>query len=217
MSHPAPRPLRAAAPASPLAGRLGVPGDKSISHRALMFGALAVGTTEITGLLEGEDVMRTAAAMRALGAEVERLGPGAWRVSGRGVGGLVEPADVLDMGNSGTAARLLLGLLAGHPVFAVMTGDASLRRRPMKRVTDPLSATGAAVLDPRGRAPAARGARRDRSAAARLHAAGRLRAGEKRLPAGRALRARHHPGGRTRTRRATTPRTCCAISAPRSR
>lgn len=143
MSHPDPRPLRAAAPGRPLTGRLGVPGDKSISHRALMFGAIAVGTTEITGLLEGEDVLRTAAAMRALGAEVERTGPGAWRVSGRGVGGLVEPADVLDMGNSGTAARLLLGLLSGHPLFAVMTGDASLRRRPMKRVTDPLSATGA--------------------------------------------------------------------------
>lgn len=144
MSHPDPRPLKAQAPAAPLTGRLGVPGDKSISHRALMFGALAVGTTEISGLLEGEDVLRTAAAMRALGAEVERLGPGAWRVSGRGVGGLVEPGDVLDMGNSGTAARLLLGLLAGHPLFAVMTGDASLRKRPMKRVTDPLSATGAA-------------------------------------------------------------------------
>lgn len=143
MSHPAPRPLRAKAPAGPLSGRLAVPGDKSISHRALMFGAVAVGTTEIAGLLEGEDVLRTAAAMRALGAEVEKLGPGAWRVAGRGVGGLVEPADVLDMGNSGTAARLLLGLLSGHPIFAVMTGDASLRRRPMKRVTDPLSASGA--------------------------------------------------------------------------
>ncbi|MFN6955597.1 MAG: 3-phosphoshikimate 1-carboxyvinyltransferase [Acetobacteraceae bacterium] len=143
MAHSEPRPVRAAAPPAPLAGRLGVPGDKSISHRALMFGAIAVGTTEIAGLLEGEDVLRTAAAMRALGAEVERTGPGAWRVAGRGVGGLVEPADVLDMGNSGTAARLLLGLLSGHPLFAVMTGDASLRRRPMKRVTDPLSATGA--------------------------------------------------------------------------
>jgi 3-phosphoshikimate 1-carboxyvinyltransferase len=143
-----PTPLRAAAPPAPLSGRLAVPGDKSISHRALMFGALAVGTTEITGLLEGEDVLRTAAAMRALGATVERLGPpgdpsGRWRVAGRGVGGLVEPADVLDMGNSGTAARLLAGLLAGHPLFAVMTGDASLRRRPMQRVTEPLSATGA--------------------------------------------------------------------------
>jgi 3-phosphoshikimate 1-carboxyvinyltransferase len=143
MLHPMPRPLKASAPSAPLAGRLGVPGDKSISHRALMFGALAIGTTEITGLLEGEDVLRTAAAMRALGAEVTQTAPGAWRVAGRGVGGLVEPADVLDMGNSGTAARLLLGLISGHPLFAVMTGDASLRRRPMKRVTDPLSATGA--------------------------------------------------------------------------
>jgi 3-phosphoshikimate 1-carboxyvinyltransferase len=124
-------------------GEARVPGDKSISHRALMFGALAVGTTEVTGLLEGEDVLRTAAAMRALGAEVENLGGGHWRVAGRGIGGLVEPADVLDMGNSGTAARLLCGLLAGHPIFAVMTGDASLRKRPMKRVTEPLSATGA--------------------------------------------------------------------------
>ncbi|MCO6415879.1 3-phosphoshikimate 1-carboxyvinyltransferase [Siccirubricoccus sp. KC 17139] len=144
MAHSAePRPLRARRPARGLSGTHRVPGDKSISHRALMFGALAVGTTEITGLLEGEDVLRTAAAMRQLGATVEQLGPGAWRVAGRGVGGLTEPADVLDMGNSGTAARLLCGLLAGHPLFAVMTGDASLRRRPMLRVTQPLAATGA--------------------------------------------------------------------------
>ncbi|WP_372616761.1 3-phosphoshikimate 1-carboxyvinyltransferase [Falsiroseomonas sp.] len=139
----APRPLAARPPARPLSGEARMPGDKSISHRALMFGALAVGTTDITGLLEGEDVLRTAAAMRALGAEVENRGGGNWRVAGRGIGGLVEPADVLDMGNSGTAARLLCGLLAGHPIFAVMTGDASLRKRPMKRVTEPLSATGA--------------------------------------------------------------------------
>jgi len=130
------RPLRAARPQQGLTGDLTVPGDKSISHRALMFGALAVGETRIEGLLEGEDVLRTAAAMRALGAEVERLGPGRWRVAGRGVGGLVEPADVLDMGNSGTAARLICGLLAGHPIFAVLTGDASLRKRPMRRVTE---------------------------------------------------------------------------------
>jgi 3-phosphoshikimate 1-carboxyvinyltransferase len=128
--------------AAPLTGRVTVPGDKSISHRALMFGALAVGETRITGLLEGEDVLRTAAAMCALGAEVAHDTDGTWRVSGRGVGGLVEPADVLDMGNSGTAARLLCGVLASHPMFAVMTGDASLRRRPMRRVIDPLSACG---------------------------------------------------------------------------
>jgi 3-phosphoshikimate 1-carboxyvinyltransferase len=144
MSHgPNPTPLRSIPARQGLSGRLSVPGDKSISHRALMFGALAIGTTEIEGLLEGEDVLRTAAAMRLLGAEVEHLAPGRWRVAGRGIGGLVEPADVLDMGNSGTAARLICGLLAGHPIFAVMTGDASLRRRPMKRVTDPLAATGA--------------------------------------------------------------------------
>ncbi len=120
-----------------------MPGDKSISHRALMFGALALGQTRISGLLEGEDVLRTAAAMRAVGAEVARAADGSWLVAGRGVGGLVEPEDVLDMGNSGTAARLLTGMLASHDMFAVMTGDASLRRRPMRRVTEPLTACGA--------------------------------------------------------------------------
>ena len=140
----APRsPLIASKPPAPLNGRIAVPGDKSISHRALMFGALAVGETRITGLLTGEDVLRTAAAMRALGAEVTRDPDGVWRVAGRGTGGLTEPADVLDMGNSGTAARLLCGILASHPLFAVITGDASLRGRPMRRVTDPLAATGA--------------------------------------------------------------------------
>jgi 3-phosphoshikimate 1-carboxyvinyltransferase len=143
LEHAAAMPLRATRPARGLAGRIRVAGDKSISHRALMLGALAVGRTTVTGLLEAEDVLRTAAAMRALGASVERLGPGHWQVAGRGIGGLVEPADVLDMGNSGTAARLICGLLAGHPLFAVLTGDASLRGRPMRRVTEPLSATGA--------------------------------------------------------------------------
>jgi len=138
-----PRKLISYRAAAPLAGTIAVPGDKSISHRALMFGALAVGETRITGLLEGEDVLRTAAAMRALGAEVQHDSDGTWRVAGRGIGGLIEPADVLDMGNSGTAARLLCGILASHPVFAVMTGDASLRRRPMRRVTEPLAACGA--------------------------------------------------------------------------
>ncbi len=112
-----------------------------------MFGALAVGETRITGLLEGEDVLRTARAMRALGAEIER-GDGEWRVAGRGIGGLCEPDDVLDMGNSGTAARLLAGILASHPIFAVMTGDASLRRRPMQRVITPLRQTGARFTSP---------------------------------------------------------------------
>jgi 3-phosphoshikimate 1-carboxyvinyltransferase len=138
-----PRKLISRRAAAPLAGTIAVPGDKSISHRALMFGALAVGETHITGLLEGEDVLRTAAAMRMLGADVQHDADGTSRVSGRGIGGLAEPADVLDMGNSGTAARLLCGILASHPIFAVMTGDASLRRRPMRRVTDPLAACGA--------------------------------------------------------------------------
>ncbi len=144
------RKLLSRCPAAPLTGRITVPGDKSISHRALMFGALAVGETRITGLLEGEDVLCTAAVMRALGAEVERDPDGTWRVAGRGVGGLVEPADVLDVGNSGTAARLLCGVLASHPLFAVMTGDGSLRRRPMRRVVDPLSACGARFVTREG-------------------------------------------------------------------
>lgn len=107
-----------------------------------MFGALAVGQTRITGLLEGEDVLCTASAMKALGASISRDGAD-WLVAGRGIGGLTEPADVLDMGNSGTAARLLAGILATHDFYSVMTGDASLRKRPMKRVIDPLTATGA--------------------------------------------------------------------------
>ena len=138
-----PSPLTAYRANTPLTGEIQVPGDKSISHRALMFGGLAIGETRIEGLLEGEDVLRTAAAMRALGADVVREGPGKWRVAGRGVGGLREPADVLDMGNSGTAARLLCGVLASHDLFAVLTGDASLRRRPMRRVTEPLASCGA--------------------------------------------------------------------------
>jgi 3-phosphoshikimate 1-carboxyvinyltransferase len=130
-------------PAGPLLGTIRVPGDKSISHRALMFAALAIGETRIDGLLEGEDVLRTAAAMRALGARVTQDSAGVWRVTGAGLGGLREPEDVLDMGNSGTAARLLCGILASHPIFSVLTGDASLRRRPMARVMTPLAECGA--------------------------------------------------------------------------
>src|SRR5579872_754419 len=111
MDHAALRPMASHRARTPLSGRITVPGDKSISHRALMFGALAIGETRITGLLEGEDVLCTAAAMRALGADVAHDADGTWRVAGRGVGGLVEPNDVLDMGNSGTAARLLCGIL----------------------------------------------------------------------------------------------------------
>ena len=131
-------------PCGALEGEVRAPGDKSVSHRALMLAGLAVGETRIDGLLEGEDVLATAAALRALGVEVERTGPGRWQVHGRGVGGLMEPEDVLDMGNSGTAARLLLGLLATHPLTATLTGDASLRSRPMRRVSEPLSRFGAA-------------------------------------------------------------------------
>jgi 3-phosphoshikimate 1-carboxyvinyltransferase len=136
-------PLIAARPSRPLAGRLRVPGDKSISHRALMLAALAVGRTEIRGLLEGEDVLATARAVAALGARTARTGPGQWRVDGVGIGGLAEPEDVLDLGNSGTSARLLLGMLATHALNAFVTGDASLRRRPMSRVIAPLSCFGA--------------------------------------------------------------------------
>lgn len=132
----------AADPSEALAGRLRVPGDKSISHRALMLGALAIGETRIEGLLEGEDVLCTAAAVRALGAEAERQGEGRWRVVGRGVGGLAEPEQVLDFGNAGTGARLALGLIAGQPITAFLTGDASLRSRPMRRVTEPLAQMG---------------------------------------------------------------------------
>lgn len=145
-----PRPLTASRPATPLTGTVRVPGDKSISHRALMFGALAVGRTEITGLLEGEDVLATAAALRAMGAGIERKGDGRWTVDGVGVGGLAEPADVIDLGNSGTAARLLLGILATHPFTAFVTGDASLRTRPMRRVIEPLSRFGAHFVSREG-------------------------------------------------------------------
>ena len=131
-----------------LSGELTLPGDKSISHRALMLGTLAVGETVIDGLLEGEDVLGTATAMSALGAEVEPdpSVPGRWRVWGRGLGGLQEPEDMLNLGNSGTGARLLLGVLAGHPITTVMTGDASLRGRPMGRVCRPLEMMGAHFL-----------------------------------------------------------------------
>lgn len=126
----------------PLKGVAEVPGDKSISHRSLIFGAMAVGETRISGLLEGQDVLDTASAMRAFGATVTRHGDGAWTVNGVGVGGFREPADVLDVGNSGTGARLIMGTMATTPITATFTGDASLRRRPMGRVTDPLSLFG---------------------------------------------------------------------------
>jgi 3-phosphoshikimate 1-carboxyvinyltransferase len=132
-----------AEPSHGLNGRIRVPGDKSISHRALIFGALAVGETRIEGLLEGEDVLATAEAMRRLGAEVTRNADGSWSVWGVGVGGLREPEQPLDFGNSGTGAQLGMGLVAGHPITAPFIGDASLSRRPMGRVISPLTQMGA--------------------------------------------------------------------------
>ena len=134
------------APAGPLRGSIRVPGDKSISHRSIMLGALAVGETRVSGLLEGEDVMATAAAMRAMGATITRTGDGEWVINGVGVGGLLQPETALDMGNSGTSTRLLMGLVASHPITAGFVGDASLSKRPMGRVIEPLSQMGATVV-----------------------------------------------------------------------
>ena len=142
MAHPSPSP-KAFAQSGPLSGTVRVPGDKSISHRSLMLSALAVGESVIEGLLEGEDVLATAAAMRAMGATIDRSDDGVWRVHGVGVGGLLQPESALDMGNSGTSTRLLMGLVASHAITATFTGDASLSKRPMARVTDPLGTMGA--------------------------------------------------------------------------
>jgi 3-phosphoshikimate 1-carboxyvinyltransferase len=134
----------------PLKGVAEVPGDKSISHRSLIFGAMAVGETKITGLLEGQDVLDTAKAMQAFGATVEQHGAGAWSVHGVGVGGFSEPADVIDCGNSGTGVRLIMGCMATTPITTTFTGDASLRKRPMGRVTDPLSLFGTQAYGRKG-------------------------------------------------------------------
>ncbi len=134
----------------PLRGTASVPGDKSISHRALIFGAMAVGETKVTGLLEGQDVLDTAKAMRAFGATVTRHGEGHWTVNGVGVGGFQEPADVIDCGNSGTGVRLIMGTMATTAMTATFTGDASLRKRPMGRVTDPLSLFGTQAYGRKG-------------------------------------------------------------------
>jgi 3-phosphoshikimate 1-carboxyvinyltransferase len=139
-----------AAPHGALRGDVRVPGDKSISHRALMLAGLAVGESRIEGLLEGADVMATAAALQALGVTLERQGPGLWRAFGCGVAGLAEPETVLDLGNAGTGVRLLMGILAGHGFTSFLTGDTSLRRRPMRRIAEPLLAMGAEVLSRSG-------------------------------------------------------------------
>lgn len=131
----------------PLQGRVRVPGDKSISLRSLILGAMAVGETRITGMLEGEDALSTANAMRALGAMVERTGEQAWRIRGVGVGGFAEPRSALDFGNSGTGCRLAMGAVAGCPIAATFDGDASLRSRPMRRILDPLEKFGARTIN----------------------------------------------------------------------
>jgi 3-phosphoshikimate 1-carboxyvinyltransferase len=141
----APRPLTARR-AGPLAGSVDLPGDKSISHRAMIFGLLSVGETHVTGLLEGEDVLGTAEACRALGAKIDRIGAGEWRVQGTGIGGLREPSHVLDFGNAGTGSRLMMGVVGGHPITATFDGDASLRKRPMRRILDPLTEMGVTVV-----------------------------------------------------------------------
>jgi len=139
--HSAPIPMTSR-PSGPLEGVAEVPGDKSISHRSLILGAMAVGETRISGLLEGQDVLDTGRAMQAFGAEIERLGDGEWRVHGVGVGGFGEPGGVIDCGNSGTSVRLIMGAMATCPITVTFTGDASLNGRPMARVTDPLALFG---------------------------------------------------------------------------
>ena len=148
-AHGTPIPMTSSA-AGPLRGVADVPGDKSISHRSLILGALSIGETRISGLLEGQDVLDTARAMRAFGAEVTDLGEGNWSVHGVGVGGFAEPDNVIDCGNSGTGVRLIMGAMATSPVTATFTGDASLNKRPMARVTDPLALFGAQTVGREG-------------------------------------------------------------------
>jgi 3-phosphoshikimate 1-carboxyvinyltransferase len=145
-SHPNVSPMTARRSGA-LAGHARVPGDKSISHRALILGALAVGRTRISGLLEGEDVINTSKVVRALGARVDRRGEGLWEISGVGVGGFRAPAETLDFGNSATGCRLVMGAVAGCPITATFDGDASLRKRPMKRILDPVALLGARAVE----------------------------------------------------------------------
>lgn len=148
-SHGDPIPMTSTA-CGPLSGTADVPGDKSISHRSLILGAMCVGETTITGLLEGQDVLDTAAAMRAFGAEVTDHGGGSWSVQGVGVGGFAEPDNVIDCGNSGTGVRLIMGAMATQPITATFSGDASLNGRPMARVTDPLALFGCQAVGREG-------------------------------------------------------------------
>ena len=151
-AHP-PRPLTTVTATTALRGQVRVPGDKSISHRALIFGALATGRTTISGLLEAEDVINTAKAVTALGAPASRTTEGIWTVMGRGTGGLKAPDGPLDFGNSGTGTRLMMGVIAGHPIACTMIGDASLSRRPMRRVLGPLKQMGLEIEDNRETLP----------------------------------------------------------------
>ncbi|HYI42191.1 MAG TPA: 3-phosphoshikimate 1-carboxyvinyltransferase, partial [Sphingomicrobium sp.] len=144
-AHGSPSPVASRA-GSPLKGRLRVPGDKSISHRSMIFGLLSIGETRVEGLLEGDDVLRTAEACRALGATITREAPGRWRIVGVGIGGLTEPKDVLDFGNAGTGSRLMMGVAGSHPITSTFDGDASLRKRPMRRILDPLAQMGVTVV-----------------------------------------------------------------------
>jgi len=146
VSHDSEPQALTASPGGPLRGALRPPGDKSISHRAMILGLLAIGETRVEGLLEGDDVLRTAAAVRALGATVERQGEGRWRIAGVGIGGLSDPDGVLDFGNAGTGSRLMMGVVGGQPVTATFDGDASLRKRPMRRILDPLLQMGTQVV-----------------------------------------------------------------------
>ncbi len=146
MAYASPTLPMTAHPGQPLRGRIRVPGDKSISHRSLIFGTLAVGETRIEGLLESEDILNTAAAMQALGATVEKNSDGSWLVSGVGIGALKEPESIIDFGNAGTGVRLVMGMVGAHPIAATFTGDASLSGRPMGRVLNPLREIGTEVI-----------------------------------------------------------------------
>ena len=145
-SHSRPASPLSAVRARPLKGRVRPPGDKSISHRAFLFGLLACGETKVEGLLEGDDVLGTGKACEALGAVIERLGRGQWRIRGPGLGAILPPRETLDFGNAGTGARLMMGVVGGHGITATFDGDASLRKRPMRRILDPLRLMGAQIL-----------------------------------------------------------------------